>query len=133
VRDARGCLALTGLLAAQEHVAFPTQDGGLIYADVDGKGDRGVVLAHGGRFDRQSWAPQARQLEDAGFRVAAIDFRGEGQSHGPGQSDIYTAPLHLDVLAAVRYLRKTGAKTVAVVGATWEATRGCTSITFEPR
>jgi acetyl esterase/lipase len=26
------------------------------------------------------------------------------------------APLHLDVLAAVRYLRKMGAKTVSVVG-----------------
>ena len=46
----------------------------------------------------------------------AIDFRGYGQSRGPGQSDIYTAPLHLDVLAAVRYLRKTGAKGVSVVG-----------------
>ena len=27
-----------------------------------------------------------------------------------------SAPLHLDVLAAVRYLRKTGAKRVSVVG-----------------
>ena len=46
----------------------------------------------------------------------AIDFRGYSQSRGPGESDTYTAPLHLDVLAAVRYLRKTGAKTVSVVG-----------------
>jgi pimeloyl-ACP methyl ester carboxylesterase len=109
-------LALAGLTAAQEHVSFPTQDGGLIYADVYGKGDRGVVLAHGGRFNKESWEKQARALAAAGFRALAIDFRGYGQSHGPGQSDIYTAPLHLDVLAAVRYLRKTGAKTVSVVG-----------------
>lgn len=29
---------------------------------------------------------------------------------------MYTAPMHLDVLAAVRYLRKNGAKTVSVIG-----------------
>jgi pimeloyl-ACP methyl ester carboxylesterase len=107
---------LTRITAAQEHVSFPTQDGGLIYADVYGKGDRGVVLAHGGRFNKESWEKQARILAGAGFRVMAIDFRGYGQSRGPGQADPLSAPLHWDVLAAVRYLRKTGAKTVSVVG-----------------
>jgi hypothetical protein len=29
-----------------EQVSFPTQDGGLIYANLYGEGDRGVVLAH---------------------------------------------------------------------------------------
>jgi len=100
-----------------QHVSFPTEDGGVIYADLYGKGDRGVVLAHGGRFNKESWEPQAQYLVKAGFRVLAFDFRGFGQSHGPGDSDLYTAPLKLDVLAAVRYLRKSGAKTVAVVGA----------------
>jgi len=109
-------VALAGLAAAQEHVSFPTQDGGLVYADVYGKDDRGVILAHGGRFNKESWAKQARALADAGFRALAINFRGYGESRGPGQSDIFTAPLHFDVLAAVRYLRKIGAKTVSVVG-----------------
>ncbi len=109
-------LAMAGLGLAQERVSFPTQDGGLVYADMYGKGDRGVVLAHGGRFNKESWEKQARVLATAGFRVLAIDFRGYGQSRGPGQSDIFTAPLHFDVLAAVRYLRKTGAKAVSVVG-----------------
>jgi pimeloyl-ACP methyl ester carboxylesterase len=99
-----------------EQVSLSTQDGGLIYAHLYGKGDKGVVLAHGGRFNKESWEKQARAMAQAGFRVLAIDFRGYGQSKGPGQADIYTAPLHLDVLAAVRYLRKTGAKTVSVVG-----------------
>lgn len=103
-------------LQAQERVSFPTEDGGLVYADIYGKGDRGVVLAHGGRFNKESWAAQARALEAAGFRVLAVDFRGYGESRGPGQSDVFTAPLHLDVLAAVRYLRSRGAKTIAVVG-----------------
>jgi len=109
-------LVFTGVTAAQEHVSFATQDGGTVYADLYGKGDRCVVLAHGGRFNKESWEKQARTLAAAGFRVLAIDFRGYGQSRGPGQSDPLSAPLHFDVLAAVHYLRKTGAKTVAVVG-----------------
>jgi pimeloyl-ACP methyl ester carboxylesterase len=109
-------LLLTRVAAAQERVSFPTQDGGLIHADLYGTGDRGVVLAHGGRFNKESWKAQAEALEKEGFRVLAIDFRGYGQSRGPGQSDPLGAPLHFDVLAAVRYLRKAGTKTVAVVG-----------------
>jgi pimeloyl-ACP methyl ester carboxylesterase len=126
-------LLLAGLAAAQQEVSFPTQDGGLIYADMYGKGDRGVVLAHGGRFNRKSWEKQARALAAAGFRVLAIDFRGEGQSRGPGQSDIMSAPLQFDVLAAVRYLRKTGAKTVSVVGGSMGGgAAGDASIASEP-
>ena len=109
-------VVLAALISAQDHVSFPTQDGGLIYADVYGAGDRGVVLAHGGQFNKESWAKQARVLASNGFRVLAFDFRGFGKSTGPGQSDLFTAPVHLDVLAAVRYLRKSGAKTVSVVG-----------------
>ncbi len=37
-------LALAG---PQETVSFPTADGGAVYADVCGDGDRTVVLAHG--------------------------------------------------------------------------------------
>src|ERR1017187_8658944 len=110
-------LFLTGVAVAQEHVSIQTEDGGLVYADVYGKGDRGVVLAHGGRFNKESWEKQARTLAAADFRVVAIDFRGYGQSRGPGEADTMSAPLHWDVLAAVRYLGKTGAKTVSVVGA----------------
>jgi len=124
---------MTGAASAQEHVSFPTQDGGFIYADLYGTGDRGVVLAHGGRFNKESWAKQARVLEKAGFRVLAIDFRGYGQSRGPGQADPLGAPLHFDVLAAVRYLRKTGAKTVSVVGGSMGGgAAGDASIIAEP-
>ena len=110
-------LLLSADSAAQKTVSFPTEDGGLVYADVYGQGDRSVVLAHGGRFNKASWEKQARTLAAAEFQVLAIDFRGYGQSRGPGQSDPMSAPLHLDVLAAVRYLRTMGAKSVSVVGA----------------
>src|SRR5580693_5791842 len=109
-------LSLAGASAAQKTVSFATQDGGVIHADDYGKGDRAVVLAHGGRFNKESWSEQARTLSSAGFRVLALDFRGYGKSRGPGDSDPMDAPLHLDVLAAVRYLRKAGAKSVSVVG-----------------
>lgn len=109
-------LALSPPLQAQTLVSFPTVDSGLIYADLYGKGEHGVVLAHGGRFNKESWTPQAKALAVAGFRVLAIDFRGYGQSRGPGQADPLSAPLYHDVLAAVRYLHQAGAKKVSVVG-----------------
>lgn len=97
-------------------VSFPTADGGVIHADQYGQGDHAVLLTHGGRFNKESWVEQARALATAGFRVLAIDFRGYGKSRGPGDSDPLGAPLQLDVLAAVRYLRQTGATKVSVVG-----------------
>src|SRR5262245_4387506 len=106
-------LVLAGCAKAPEDLTFPTRDGGLIYADVYGMGARGVVLAHGGRFNKESWGAQARALQGEGFHVLAFDFRGRGQSRGPGDSDMLRAPLHLDVLAAVQYLRAHGATTVA--------------------
>jgi pimeloyl-ACP methyl ester carboxylesterase len=106
---------------AREHVSFPTQDGGVVYADLYGAGDRGVVLAHGGQFNKESWAKQARTLADKGFRVLAFDFRGFGPSRGPhGKSgDDIEQGVEYDVLAAVRYLHEHGAKTVSVVGASF--------------
>jgi pimeloyl-ACP methyl ester carboxylesterase len=109
-------LVLAALAAGQEHVSFPTQDGGIVHADVYGKGIRGVVLAHGARFDKSSWEKQARALAEAGFRALAIDFRGRGQSRGGTATKAGDNGLRFDVLAAVRYLHQTGAKTVSVVG-----------------
>jgi len=124
---------IAGDAAAQKTVSFTTEDGGLVYADVYGEGDRGVVLADGGRFNKESWVKQARTLTAAGFRVLALDFRGYGKSRGPGDSDPMGAPLQLDVLAAVRYLRKTGAKSVSVVGGSMGGgAAGDASITSQP-
>lgn len=101
---------------AQSTISFPTEDGGVVFADVCGTSNRAVVLAHGGPFDKESWKTQAEKLVAAGFQVLALDFRGYGKSRGPGDSDPMDAPLRLDVEAAVRYLRKNGAKSVSVVG-----------------
>ncbi len=88
----------------------------MIYANVYGKGNRGVVLAHGGRFNKDSWKEQAQTLAAAGFRSVAIDFRGEGQSRGAGGRSV-DDDRRLDILAAIHYLRRTGASSVSVVGA----------------
>lgn len=110
-------IAWSAAVSAQEHVSFPPSDGGVIFGDLYGKGGRAVVLAHGGRFQKESWDRQARRLAAAGFRVLSIDFRGEGQSRGglPGRPQ--DEGRRFDVLGAVHYLRRTGAKSVAVVGA----------------
>lgn len=110
-------------------VSFPTEDGGTISGHVYGEGKSGVVLVHGGRFKKESWREQANQLTKAGFRVLSIDLRGYGQSKGPGQEDIFSAPLHQDVLAAVRYLRKEGAKTVSVIGGSLGGGAGADAVT----
>jgi pimeloyl-ACP methyl ester carboxylesterase len=124
---------LSLIAVAQTNVSFPTEDGGVVYADLYGDGNRAVVLAHGGQFNKESWKNQAEALKTAGFRVLALDFRGYGKSKGPGDSDPMDAPLYKDVLAAVRFLRTTGAKTVSVVGASmggWAA--GDASIASPP-
>jgi len=109
-------LLFSQIATGPKTISFPTEDGGLVYADVYGTGDRCIVLAHGGRFNKVSWARQAETLAAAGFQVLALDFRGYGKSRGPGDSEPMDSPLHLDVLAAVRYLRKNGAKSVSIVG-----------------
>lgn len=102
---------------AQQLVSFSTQDGATVFAHLYGNAKLALVLAHGARFNKESWHKQARVLEQNGFCVLAIDFRGYGQSKGPGGADPLSAPLQFDVLAAVRYLRKNGALTVSVMGA----------------
>jgi pimeloyl-ACP methyl ester carboxylesterase len=124
LRTFLACLGIVGVGAPfpcdasdkPQRLSLATEDQATIVADQYGAGERGVVLAHGARFNKESWEKQARVLADAGFRVVAIDFRGYGTSRGPGQDNPLAAPLHLDILAAVGHLRGSGAKTVAVIG-----------------
>ena len=128
-------LFFSGFVSAQKPyyqprvVTFATEDGGTVTGHLYGRGKRGVVLVHGGRYRKESWRQQANQLTDAGFRVLSIDLRGFGLSKGPGQEDVYSAPLHLDVLAAVRYLREQGARSVTVIGGSLGGGAGADAVT----
>jgi dienelactone hydrolase len=107
-----------GLAKAQRPVtiAVPNQ-AAQVHADLYGSGRRGIVLAHGGRFNKESWAPQARILASAGFTVLAIQFRGDTPNKdGTPSAEGSDADNAADVLAAVRYLHATGLQSVSAVG-----------------
>jgi pimeloyl-ACP methyl ester carboxylesterase len=82
-------------------------------ADLDGviigDGANGVVLAHQLHSNLCSWLPFAKRLAAAGVRVLAFDF--------PSTSD-----LDRHVLAAVAELRRQGAHSVALAGASMGGT-----------
>lgn len=104
--------------SAQSAIAIRADDGGVIHADQYGSGEHGVVLAHGGRFDRTSWKPQALALAASGFRVIAIDFRAAVETRaGRDTPCLYDEKcLAKDIILAARHLKRTGAKTVSIVG-----------------
>lgn len=123
---------MSGLVAAPKEVSFPTDDKGVVFANTYGSGSRALILAHGARFNKESWAKQAEEFAHAGFAVVAIDFRGYGKSHGGSDSANQSAnqydDMYRDVLAAVHYVRQNGASSVAVVGASMGGRASATAV-----
>lgn len=114
-----GCTHSAKKMPGPTLISFIAVDGARIHANEYGDGPRGLVLAHGGRFTKESWADQAPELAKAGFRVIAIDFRGRGEStHGSSPPDT-DAGYPLDVLATMQYLRASGARSISLVGASF--------------
>ncbi len=116
-------VALSALpVRGQQHVSIevPARGGGTpgaIQADVYGSGERGVILAHGGRFNKESWRKQAEVLARNGFLVLAFNYRGDtvnpdGTPSAEGSDEDNAA----DVLAAAAYLRGRGVRTVFAIG-----------------
>jgi predicted alpha/beta hydrolase len=110
---------MAGPAIAQQTISIPVPDGNAsIQADLYGNGPRGIVLAHGGRFGKESWAQQAQVLAQKGFTVLAVRFRGDkknpdGSTGAEGAYEDNAA----DVLAAVRYLHSKGMRSVSAIGA----------------
>lgn len=103
-----GCSAEDGF----ELVTFPTADGGKIQGALFKASDtKAVIFAHGAVFDKESWYPQAKRLQEAGVTALPMDFRGYGNSKADDIAD-----KHLDVLGAVAYLELQGYTDIAVVG-----------------
>ncbi|MGA7802116.1 MAG: alpha/beta fold hydrolase [Gammaproteobacteria bacterium] len=103
----------TAVGASGHHpVHFRTADGGTIDGTLFPAGKAlAVVLAHGAVFDKESWYPQARRLQQSGVTALPFDFRGYGNSSAPDNGHLYQ-----DVLGAVAYLEQQGYAHIALVG-----------------
>lgn len=112
-----------------EDVSFLTPDGGLVYAIDTGKGEHAVILAHGGRFTKESWSEQIPDFVEAGFRVIAIDFRGRGDSRGPQGS---SSDEHMDVIGAIDYARASGAQRISIVGSSFGGSAAAAAVAERP-
>ncbi|MEI4274176.1 alpha/beta hydrolase [Klenkia sp. LSe6-5] len=81
---------------------FLTLDDGTLAYEVTGDGPL-VVLAHGMGDDRTAYRHLVPQLVDTGYRVAAVDLRGCGESSAAWPAYSRTA-IAGDLLALVRHL-----------------------------
>ena len=89
-----------------------------IDADLYGSGDRALLLAHGGRFHKESWSAQAQQLAANGFLVLSIAFRGDGFNPDGSPAALGSDEDNAtDVLAAAAYLRSLNLKSLTAIGA----------------
>jgi dienelactone hydrolase len=113
------CCFAGSLAFAQKPVTFtlPGKSDQVVQADLYGTGTSAVVLAHGGRFNKESWKKQAQILAQSGFLVLALRFRGDGPNPNGSPGSFGAGPDNAaDVLAAVAYLHQIGATTVSAVG-----------------
>lgn len=95
-----------------------TSDGVTLDGAEVGAGSAGAVLLHESPSDLCDWWPYAQALERAHVRALMIDLRCFGRSGCPPQSSRSQEPA-LDVAAAAAELRREGARTVTVVGASF--------------
>src|SRR4051794_9186556 len=94
-------------------VHFETRDHVRLVGEVTGDGPVGAVLVHEYPLDHCGWMTYAGYLAAHGVASLAFDLRCFGQSGCPaGRGHAIT-----DVQAAIAELKRRGAKTVAVVGA----------------
>jgi len=118
-----GVALSAGSMSAQQHVSIPVVDTfsgkiAQIQADLYGSGNRAVLLAHGGRFNKDSWRKQAPILASAGFLVLAINYRGDAFNPDGSPSALGTDDDNaIDVQAAFAYLQSIGAKSISAIGA----------------
>ena len=99
-------------------VSFTTEDSVALSGTVFGTGRTAVVLAHMRPVDQTDWHPFAQILADDGFTALTFDFRGYGASGGSSEVGL----LHLDVEAALGFLRDAGFDDIFCVGASMGGT-----------
>ncbi len=108
-------------------VSFTSEDGVALSGTVFGTGSTAVILAHMLPVDQSDWQPFAQILADKGFTAFTFDFRGYGASEGIQDVGL----LHLDVEAALDFLRDAGFDAIFCVGASMGGT-ACAKAAHEP-
>lgn len=100
------------------YITFKTEDNVKIYGYYIEGGDKGVILLHQLNLDSSSYTNLARKLNDAGFSVIAIDFRGHGKSDGNWRnfSEEDFRNMLGDAASAALFLLNKGKTPYAVVG-----------------
>ncbi len=100
------------------HRTFDGGAGPLTALDTGGDGERGtVLLVPGFTGSKEDFAPLLRPLRAAGYRVVALDQRGQFESPGPDDPTRYSvAELAGDLVAVARQLRAGGATALHLVG-----------------
>jgi len=99
------------------HRTFTGGAGPLVALDTEGDGESGTVLMVAGYTgSKEDFAPLLRPLCGAGYRVVALDQRGQYESPGPDDPARYTvAELAGDLVAVARELH-TGCRVLHLVG-----------------
>lgn len=105
-------------------VRFSASDGTRLIGVEIGTGTRGVVVGHELRGSLCSWLPYARTLARRGYRVLAFDFRSSGSSGGRT-----LAHLDRDFVAATKVIRRHGASSVVLGGASMGGTAALAAAT----
>jgi pimeloyl-ACP methyl ester carboxylesterase len=99
-------------------VAFGTSDGVTLRGWLWGGGKTAVVFSHMFLTDQRIWFELAGRLAAEGYTVLTYDYRGIGRSGG----QFVIGRVDRDVLAAVAFVRRGGADSVFLVGASMGGT-----------
>jgi pimeloyl-ACP methyl ester carboxylesterase len=100
------------------HRTFAGGAGPLTALDTGGDGVRGTVLMVAGYTGtKEDFAPLLAPLAEAGYRVVALDQRGQYESPGPDDPAAYSVTeLGSDVLAVAAVLREESGEPLHLVG-----------------
>lgn len=101
-----------------DHRSFPGRAGPLAALDTGGEAPRGTALLVAGYTgSKEDFAPLLAPLAEAGYRVVALDQRGQFESSGPDDPAAYSVEeLGEDVLAVARVLRAESGEPLHLIG-----------------
>ena len=98
-------------------VRFGTADGLELAAGYYPGGPTAVVIAYMYNEARGAWSTVSHKLAAQGYTVLRFQFRGQGDSQGPGD----LKKMDIDLEAATNYVRDEGARNLVLIGATTAA------------